>query len=186
MYKPQHPRGKSADMNDYTANESIEGLDQDYQSRLTFAASADAVFAALTTTEGLAAWWTPVTGDGLAGGQLTFSFGPGSQAVMRVDAAERGVGVRWTNLACQVEDWVGTTLQFDFEATPDGGTELRFRHAGLTPRLACFSDCKSGWDHFIPSLRAYVETGVGNPNQSAADLARREELAQHRASANAG
>jgi uncharacterized protein YndB with AHSA1/START domain len=173
-------------MNDYTAIEGIEGLDQDYQSRLMLAASADAVFDALTTVEGLAAWWTPVTGDGLAGGLLTFSFGPASQAVMRVDAAERGAGVRWTNLACQVEDWVGTTLHFDIEATPEGGTELRFRHAGLTPRLECFSDCESGWDHFIPSLRAYVETGAGNPNQSAADLARREELARRSESADAG
>jgi uncharacterized protein YndB with AHSA1/START domain len=173
-------------MNDHTAIESFEGLDQDYQSRLTLTASADAVFDALTTIEGLSGWWTPVTGDGLAGGELTFSFGPAAQAVMRVDAAERGVGVRWTNLACVVADWVGTTLHFDIEATPAGGTELRFRHAGLTPRLECFRDCKSGWDHFIPSLRAYVETGVGNPNQSEADRARREALAQQRESANAG
>ena len=85
-----------------------------------------------------------------------------------------------------VEDWVGTTLHFDIEATPEEGTVLRFRHAGLTPRLECFSDCKSGWDHFIPSLGAYVETGVGQPNQSAADLARREERAQRRAAADVG
>jgi uncharacterized protein YndB with AHSA1/START domain len=171
-------------MNDHTAVETTESLDQDYQTRLTLNASVDVVFDALTTTEGLAAWWTPVTGDGFTGGQLTFSFGPASQAVMRVDAAERGVGVHWTNIACHVEDWVGTTLHFDIEATPEGGTELRFRHAGLTPRLECFSDCQSGWDHFIPSLGAYVETGVGHPNQSAADLARREERAQRRAAAD--
>ena len=61
-------------MNDHTTIESVEDSDQDYQSRLTLTASADAVFDALTTTEGLAAWWTPVTGDGLAGGELTFSF----------------------------------------------------------------------------------------------------------------
>ena len=72
-----------------------------------------------------------------------------------------------------MDDWVGTTLHFDIEALPTGGTELRFRHAGLTPRLECFTDCQSGWDHFIPSIGAYVETGVGNPNQSEADLARR-------------
>src|SRR5664279_4362119 len=109
-------------MTDHTTTASLEALDQDYQSRLTLAASADAVFEALTTTEGLAGWWPPVTGDGLTNGELTFSFGPASQAVMRVDAAERGVGVRWTNLACIVEDWVGTTLHFDIEATPTGGT----------------------------------------------------------------
>jgi uncharacterized protein YndB with AHSA1/START domain len=168
------------------ATDSFEALGQDYQSQLTLTASADAVFDALTTTEGLAGWWMPVTGDGLTGGELTFSFGPASQAVMRVDAAERGVGVRWTNLACVMEDWVGTILHFDIEATPTGGTELRFCHAGLTPRLECYSDCQSGWDHFIPSLGAYVETGTGNPNGSEADLARREARAQRRESANAG
>ena len=170
-------------MNDHTASETFEDLDHDYQSQLTLSASADAVFDALTTTEGLSAWWTPVTGNGLAGGELTFSFGPGAKAVMRVDAAEAGVGVRWTNVACVVEDWVGTTLHFDIETLATGGTELRFRHAGLTPRLECFTDCQSGWDHFIPSLGAYIETGVGNPNQSEADLARRAELAQRLESA---
>lgn len=172
-------------MTDHT---TTDGFDHDYQARMTLSASPDVVFEALTTTAGLAAWWTPVTGNGLAGGELTFSFGPDSQAVMRVDAAERGVGVRWTNLACIVEDWVGTTVRFDLEATAAGGTELRFRHAGLTPRLACYRDCESGWDHFIPSLRAYVETGTGNPNGSAADRARRDEYARrlHRQPADAG
>jgi hypothetical protein len=173
-------------MTDHTTTESLELLDQDYESKLTLGASADVVFDALTTIDGLAAWWTPVTGSGLSGGELTFSFGPAAEAVMRVDAAERGVGVRWTNLACVQQDWVGTTLHFDIRATSDGGTELHFRHAGLTPRLECFSDCKSGWDHFIPSLRAYVETRVGNPNQSQAELARREALARRGDSANVG
>jgi uncharacterized protein YndB with AHSA1/START domain len=163
-----------------------ELLDQDYQSQLTIHASADAVFDALTTLEGLAAWWTPVTGNGLTGGELTFTFGPGSHAVMRVDAAERGVGVRWTNIECMMADWVGTTVHFDLEDSPEGGIDLRFRHSGLTPRLECYSDCKSGWDHFIPSLRTYVETGTGHPNQSEADLARREVRERQRASANAG
>jgi uncharacterized protein YndB with AHSA1/START domain len=172
-------------MTDHTTTDGLDGLDQDYQYRVTLNASPDVVFEALTTTAGLARWWTPVTGDGLAGGKLTFSFGPAARAVMRVDAAEPGARVRWTNLACVAEDWVGTTVQFELEATPAGGTELRFRHAGLTPRLECYSDCESGWDHFIPSLRAYVETGTGNPNGSAADRARREAYAQRHQPADA-
>jgi len=174
-------------MTDHTTTESFEGLDQDYESRLTLTASADVVFDALTTIEGLAGWWTTsVTGDGRTGGELRFKFGPAAPVVMRVDAAERGAGVRWTNVAGHLEDWVGTTLHFDIEAMPAGGTELRFRHAGLTPRLECFSDCKNAWDHVIPSLRAYVETGTGNPWMSAADVARREARAQRRESANVG
>jgi hypothetical protein len=167
-------------------NESNESLNQDYTSQLTLAASADAVFDALTTVEGLAGWWTAVTGDGLTGGELTFSFGPAAQAVMRVDAAERGVGVRWTPLSCVLEDWVGTTLHFDIEPRAAGGTELRFRHAGLA-QLECFDECRTSWDHFIvTSLAAYVETGTGHPNGSEADLARRDVREQHRQAANAG
>jgi len=78
-------------MTDHTTAESFEGLDQDYESRLTLTASTDAVFDALTTIEGLAGWWAPVTGDGLTGGELTFKFDPAAPVVMRVDAADRGV-----------------------------------------------------------------------------------------------
>lgn len=173
-------------MTDDTAVESLADLDQDYESQLTLDASADALFDALTTTEGLAQWWTTVTGDGSAGGELTFTFGPQAWVVMRVDTAERGVGVGWTARSCHFQDWVGTTLHFDIEPLPAGRAGLRFRHRGLTPRLECFSDCKSGWDHFIPSLRAYVETGVGHPNHSEADLARRDARARRRRSADTG
>jgi hypothetical protein len=172
-------------MTDHTTTETLEGLDQDYTSQVTLAASADVVFDALTTVEGLTGWWAPVTGNGLTGGELTFTFGPGAQAVMRVDAAERGVGVRWTPLSCVLEDWVGTTLRFDISPAEAGATDLRFCHAGLA-QLECFDECKTSWDHFIvASLVAYVETGTGHPNGSAADLTRREARAQ-RQSANVG
>lgn len=172
-------------MTDHVTAGGPAALDRDYQSQVTFTATPEVVFAALTTTDGLTAWWTPVTGDGLAGGELTFTFGPASQAVMRVDTAECGVAVHWTNLDCMFEDWIGTTVHFDMEPTLAGGTELRFRHGGLTPRLECYLDCRSGWDHFIPSLRAYVETGTGNPNGSQADLARRAVRAERHRSAGA-
>jgi uncharacterized protein YndB with AHSA1/START domain len=173
-------------MTDQATTKRFEGLDQDYTAQLTLKASPDTVFDALTTTDGLAGWWTPVTGDGLAGGELSFVFGPGAFVTMRVDAAERGAGVHWTTLACHLEDWVGTKVHFDLGEAPTGGTELRFRHEGLTPRLECFSDCKSGWDHFVPSLAAYVETGIGHPNGSQADVARREAHARQRTLESAG
>lgn len=151
-------------------------MNDDYEASVRVTSSMDEVFDALTTLEGLSAWWTPASGDPTAGGMLTFHFGTAT-AVMRVEAAERGVGVRWLTTECMVEDWVGTSQHFDLEALPDGGTEIRFRHVGLTPRLPCYGDCKSGWDHFVPSLAAYLETGTGNPNGSDADLARREARA---------
>ena len=158
--------------------DSLDRLDQDYERRLEVNAAADVVFEALTSPPRLAAWWTHVTGDGLTGGELAFSFGPDALAVMRVDAAEPDARVAWTCTACHVEDWVGTRLHFDIAPLSAGSSELRFRHEGLNPRLECYTDCKSGWDHFIPSLRAFVETGSGHPNQSEADIARRRLRAQ--------
>ncbi|HWA65554.1 MAG TPA: SRPBCC domain-containing protein [Mycobacteriales bacterium] len=151
--------------------------ESDYEARIVTAVSADEVYDALTTLEGLSAWWTPATGDATAGGEITFHFSETAKAVMRVDDAQRGIGVRWTTIACMVEDWVGTTQHFQIEALPGGGAEIRFRHEGLTPKLECYADCKNGWDHFIPSLRSYLDTGTGNPTGSPADLARREARA---------
>lgn len=154
-----------------------ETFESDYEAHIVTAVSADDVFDALTTLEGLSAWWTRATGDATTGGEITFHFSPEAKAVMHVDDAQRGVGVRWTTTDCVVEDWVGTTQHFQIDALPDGGTEVRFRHEGLTPKLECYADCKNGWDHFIPSLRSYLDTGMGNPNGSEADMARREARA---------
>ena len=154
--------------------------DDDYTNQARLSGSAEIAFAALTTTDGLAAWWTEVSGVGTAGGELRFTFGDdASTAVMRVDTAEPE-RVVWTCLDCHVADWAGTTVSFDLTPRSDGGCDLFFRHHGLTPKLECYLDCRSGWDHFIPSLQAFVDTGVGNPLDSAADRARRELRAQAR------
>ena len=59
-------------------------------------------------------------------------------------------------------EWAGTTIVFEL-APADGGSELRFRHVGLTPQLECFDMCHEGWTHYLASLVAYVDTGEGHP-----------------------
>ena len=44
----------------------------DYRTTVRVNAPADVVFDAVTTVEALAAWWSPVTGSGLTGGELRF------------------------------------------------------------------------------------------------------------------
>ena len=72
-------------------------------------------------------------------------------------------------------DWVGTRPTFTITPVDDDASELRFRHHGLTPELDCIEMCTRGWDHFLVSLRAYVEVGRGSPSGSSADNARRAE-----------
>ncbi|NMH96538.1 SRPBCC family protein [Pseudonocardia acidicola] len=147
----------------------------DYTATLIIDGTPETIFGALTTTAGLAAWWTPVSGDGTEGGELRFDMGaPEGSLVIRVHTAPRATVVVWDVLDCPfLPEWAGTTVTFDLGRTADGGCDLFFRHHGLTPQLDCFNTCRRGWDHFLPSLRQYVETGVGNPRGSAADEARR-------------
>ena len=154
----------------------------DYEMTLRIRATPDALFDALTTVEGLSAWWSRATGSGETGGQLKFFMSAPEPCVMRVVAAVRPVSVQWTVTACDfLPDWVGTRPTFTVTALDGATTELHFRHRGLTAELDCIEMCTRGWDHYLPSLRDYVETGRGNPRGSDGDQARRaRELSDSR------
>ena len=148
----------------------------DYRTTIRVHAPADAVFDAVTTTEGLTAWWSPATGSGLAGGELRFPMVEGQPPLLfRVDEATRPSTVRWTVLECTfMEDWVGTRPTFTIRPIDAQSSELTFEHRGLDDRLECKAMCSRSWDHFInTSLRELVEGGPGAPNRSPRDLARR-------------
>jgi uncharacterized protein YndB with AHSA1/START domain len=151
------------------------GASADYQKTIRVKASPGALFDALTSLTGLAAWWTRTTGSGDTGGELRFLFdSPEQPCVMHVDQATRPTSVQWTCTEYSVlPDWAGTRPVFTITPVDDGASELQFRHHGLTPELDCIEVCTRGWDHFLTSLRAYAETGCGMPFESNADNARR-------------
>ncbi|HEX5407116.1 MAG TPA: SRPBCC domain-containing protein [Pseudonocardiaceae bacterium] len=146
----------------------------DYQQAIRVQAAPDVLFDALTTLDGLAGWWTDVTGSGSEGGELKFFFSFPQPCVMRVDEATRPTVVRWTVTSCDfLPDWVGTRPMFRIVDVVGGASELRFRHHGLTAELDCIQDCTAGWNHFLTSLRRYVESGRGMPRGSTEEQARR-------------
>lgn len=139
----------------------------DFDSTVLLNARPEVIFDALTTPAGLACWWAPVSGDGLAGGELTFTFG-GTKAIMRVDEADSPSTVQWTTTVCEpLPDWVGTSLAFHITPNGSGGSRLHFRHAGLQ-MLECFDMCSNAWTGYLRSLADYVESGTGTPFGSAA------------------
>ncbi len=151
----------------------------DYEHTIRIEAAPDAVFDALTTTDGISAWWTPADGSGATGGELVLTMNAPSPCVMHVDDATRPTLVQWTVTECDFEpDWVGTRPTFTITPAEGGGSEVRFVHHGLTPDLECIEVCRRGWDHFIPSLRDHVERGEGSPNGSPKDRARRAAAAR--------
>jgi uncharacterized protein YndB with AHSA1/START domain len=119
------------------------------------------VLAKLTTTEGLATWWTrDVTGDPGVGGELQFFFGtPEPSAVMEVvEATDRRVAWRCVR---GPDEWVGGMLTFDLEQTGDE-TVLKFTQSWREPVDFMFH-CSTKWAFFLLSLKASLEAGEGTP-----------------------
>lgn len=147
---------------------------RDYTKTITVAATADTLFDAITTADGLTAWWTEAEGSGDTGGELRFSMSAPEPLRVHVDEATRPTAVRWTVTECTFErDWEGTQPSFAVTPIDEGHSRLEFTHVGLTDELECIDMCTQGWNHYLASLQTYVETGAGNPRGSEADLARR-------------
>jgi uncharacterized protein YndB with AHSA1/START domain len=152
---------------------------KDYQATIRVKASPEAVFDALTTISGLAAWWNPVTGSGETGGELRFVMNAPEPLVIHVDEATRPTGVRWTVTACPfLPDWIGTRPAFTITPVDVDTSELHFRHHGLSEELECIEMCTRSWNHYMVSLRDYLEAGHGSPFGSPADRARRAAHAE--------
>jgi uncharacterized protein YndB with AHSA1/START domain len=146
--------------------ESTLDASADYARRIEINAPIARVFAALSTPEGVSRWWsTFATGSGSTGGDLSLEFeGQNEPFVFHVDEATPPASVHWTSrFNPNLPEWDGTKILFDLvEHTPET-CELHFRHSGLTPQLACYNMCESGWNRFLPSLVAYAERGQGAP-----------------------
>ena len=141
----------------------------DYHADVTIKAPLDAVFAAVSTVEGLSGWWTTEAGGSPEpGGELRFTFTDGA-AVMRVEertpGAPDGPAVeRWTCLGHTGQpEWYRTTVTFRLTELEPGVTRLEFTHGGLGPQLDCYGHCSAGWTYLMGSLASLAETGTGRP-----------------------
>src|SRR5437868_6224869 len=107
-----------------------------FKQSLVLAASPAAVYAALTTPEGLRGWWSKDSelNTGL-GGRLFFRFGPNWKE-MRVERLEPGRLVQWQCTGAHIDalvkkdEWIGTQPVFHLRGLEQGGTYLDFEHIG--------------------------------------------------------
>lgn len=125
----------------------------------------DGVYAALTTLDGLAGWWTEdTTGDVAPGGVIRFRFetanGPDGFDML-VEEAVPGQRVLW-QVVDGPPEWIGTHVGFDLQQA-DGWTEVLFRHQGWAEPVEFMHHCSTKWATFLLSLKELVETGVGRP-----------------------
>lgn len=134
--------------------------------RVGISAPADEVYAALTTINGLAGWWTErTTGDGEVGGVIQFRF-EGAPALggfdMKVLDAEPGELVLW-EVIDGPEEWLGTQIRFEL-SREDGFTIVLFSHEGWSEPIPFLHHCSTRWATYLMSLKSFVETGTGQPS----------------------
>jgi uncharacterized protein YndB with AHSA1/START domain len=128
-------------------------------------AEPERIYRAITTQEGLAAFWTPdVTASPEVGATLRLGFAEApvdlQMAVIELEPAER---VGWRSPG-PWPSWTGTTVQWTLSPAPEGTTVV-FRHDGWSDDVA---DPELGmvamtWSAVLHALRAHVETGVVAP-----------------------
>lgn len=135
---------------------------EDFQRTTTLNSSPAAVLEALSSTNGIDGWWGDTVGSTKEGGTFEVGFGSDRRIVLTATVVDQR-RVEWTvEAAPHTPEWIGTTIVFGITPAA-GGTELRFRHHGLTQRLECFDMCHEGWTHYLASLVDYVELGAGHP-----------------------
>lgn len=151
---------------------------------LLIEAPAEEIYAAITTREGLSAWWTP---DSAAKPEVnsvaSFPFGPNYHKEMKITGLKPSSQVKWTCIA-GVDEWIGTNISFQLD--PGNGkmlsdthpeakgqiqqqgnfneaTLLIFHHDDWKDYTPMYAECNYTWGQFLRSLKLYCETGNGRP-----------------------
>jgi hypothetical protein len=129
--------------------------------RVGITAPPTQVYDALTSVDGLAAWWTGDTSTD-DDGTLVFRFGEVGGFDMKVLDLRQDTHVLW-EVIDGPEEWIGTTVGFDL--TQDGEwTIVGFTHAGWSEPVEFMNHCSTKWATFLLSLKSLVETGTGAPH----------------------
>ena len=124
--------------------------------------SLDDVYEALTTREGLSAWWTNDTqGEGEVGGVLQFRFAAGGFD-MKVLELHPSTRVLW-EVVEGPEEWIGTRVSWELKQEGDYVIVL-FKHQGWKEPGEFMHHCSTKWAIYLMSLKSLLETGKGAPD----------------------
>ncbi len=150
---------------------------------LFIGASAEKIYRAITSQEGLSAWWTPNTiAEEEVNSIARFPFGNDYYKEMKIMALHSFELVKWNCIKADAE-WVGTNISFTLisnnkknilDTNPEilgqveqqkneEGTMLIFEHDDWKDYTAMFAECNYTWGQFLRSLKLFCETGKGRP-----------------------
>src|SRR5690349_15054885 len=141
----------------------------DITHELRVEALPDAVFAAITTGEGLAAWLaTDAEPAATTGSPTSFTFDDRTGTVtVGVDLLEAPELAHW-QCTGGPDEWVGTSIAWriegvdaDDDGTLDGVSTVRFWHGNWEYEDGLLPSTSFEWAMRLDSLRRYLETGTG-------------------------
>jgi uncharacterized protein YndB with AHSA1/START domain len=126
------------------------------------------VYAAVSTVEGVAGWWTRDTSgeSSKVGGRMNVRFqSPAGAEIGKMEfelaTLEPNRVVRWRFTAGPAE-WLGTDVTFSLSQEGDQ-TLIVFGHRNWREAVDFMAHCSMKWATFLLSLRDLVETGTGKP-----------------------
>ena len=148
-----------------------------YTGTITIDAPQESVSEVLTTVSGIRGWWTPiVTGSVAPGATFHLGFEDLDETIELTVVDADGGRVEWlVRYHSAAPDWAGSRIVFRHEGGP-AGCVLEVEHSGVDPHRVA-----PGWNHFLDSIRALVETGKGHPYPRSADDALAVALRYHQA-----
>ena len=134
--------------------------------RVGIKSSVDQVYNALTSRDGLAAWWTnDAQGESKVGGALKFRFSAGGIDIggfeMKVLELEPAKRVLW-QVVDGPDEWIGTEVAWELKQEGEYSIVL-FKHQGWKEPVEFMHHCSTKWATFLMSLKSMVETGSGRP-----------------------
>ncbi len=127
-------------------------------------APRSAVATAIRSQVGIRGWWTAradVPTEVGAVMKLGFAAAP-VPFELRIDELtdER---IRWTNVGPIPPHWANTGIEWRLSDLHDGGTRVDFAHTNWPTYEGGFGMSAYTWGKLMASLKAYAETGAGDP-----------------------
>ena len=127
-----------------------------------------AVFRAVSTPEGLNAWWTlTCAGRPASGSEFELGFGPQYQwrAVVTRCIPESEFELQITSAD---QDWTGSRVSFVL-TDKGAATQVRFRHTGWPLENEHYRISNYCWAMYLRLMKRYVESGDVVPYQKRLD-----------------
>jgi len=132
--------------------------------KITIETTPEKLYHAITTQNGLSAWWTKCETSSKIDSVASFLFGPNGEhkVEMKIKRLTPNEEVQWQ---CVNGPWAETGL-FTFSISPDKrGAVLRFAHADWPDTGDFYQHCNTKWAFFLcVSLKKYLESGTGEPH----------------------